>query len=153
MRMLFKKDATKRTPLKNDVTTKTLLNRGCFSEALDYLHTKKIEFSFDNLYREFKGTDEFRMYTFIQYVLACEPSVEAHLAATTLVLYGGMNFDGDFVLARQHLIDALKIEPNNMKVLEYILDTFPGCPDSTFSDDEIEKFRERFEKLNREKNL
>lgn len=28
------------------------------------------------------------MYTFIQYVLACEPSVEAHLAATTLVLYG-----------------------------------------------------------------
>lgn len=65
----------------------------------------------------------------------------------------GMNFDGDFVLARQYLIDALKIEPNNLKVLEYILITFPGCPDSTFSDDEIEKFRERFEKLNREKNL
>lgn len=113
------------------------------------MHTKKIEFSIDNLYREFKETDEFRMYTFIQYVLACEPSVEAHLAAATLVLYGGMNFDGDFVLARQHLIDALKIEPNNLKVLEYILITFPGCPDSPFSDDEIEKFREQFEKLNR----
>lgn len=44
MRMLFKKDATKRTPLKKDATTKTLLNRGCFSEALDYLHTKNIIF-------------------------------------------------------------------------------------------------------------
>lgn len=124
---------------------KGLVNNGDFEEALNYLHSIGGDVSFMNLTRVFIKTDAYRLYVFILYIIEREPSVDAHLAAAMCLLFGGMNFDADYLLAKRHLLDALAINPNSIEALTFILENFADCPDNTFSDEEIALFRHRYD--------
>lgn len=128
-----------------------LLKEGRFAEAFELIRSKGMEISLDNILGLFGEADAFRVYVFIGYVIEREPSSKAHLAAAACLLFGGMGVDCDYLLAKKHLLAALKEDPEDEAVYEFIFAHFADCPDNTFSAEETEAITEAYDKLRSKK--
>lgn len=126
-----------------------MIMQGRYKDAFEIMQSKGVDITLDNIINLFKDTNAFSIYVFIEYIIECEPSSKAHLAAASCLLFSGMNIDGEYILARRHLLCALEINPSDIEVYEFIMNHFIDCPDNTFSADEIDRIISAYKKLDK----
>lgn len=113
------------------------LFEGQFFEVYEHLIQEHVKFKIEDLVLLFPDANRYLLYTFIMYAISREETVEKHLAICDVLLYLEPCFLGDYDLIAWHLRQSLKISPNDVKVLQWTIDTFSSHPDSPFSESEL----------------
>ena len=105
------------------------LFEGQFFEVYEHLIQEHVKFKIEDLVLLFPDANRYLLYTFIMYAISREETVEKHLAICDVLLYLEPCFLGDYDLIAWHLRQSLKISPNDVKVLQWTIDTFSSHPD------------------------
>ena len=99
------------------------LFEGQFFEVYEHLIQEHVKFKIEDLVLLFPDANRYLLYTFIMYAISREETVEKHLAICDVLLYLEPCFLGDYDLIAWHLRQSLKISPNDVKVLQWTIDT------------------------------
>ena len=120
--------------------------KGSFEKAYKELSFRNYSFAFQALNCDFPQIRTAEMYLFLMYAISQNEDAEKHLSICQYLYFDEQYVTGADSLIRWHLVQALKVSPQNNKVIRWILSVYSGNPDSPFDESEMQAFRESLDK-------
>ena len=126
---------------------KRLLSEGNYSALYEKLENMHFHYELEGFTKIFKGVSSEKKYAYLTYVIARAETPDLHLLMCDFLSYTDTFFFDMYTVQKWHLERALEISPNNINVLQWIVDIFSNHPDSPFTEKEMYAYKELLDSM------
>ena len=105
-----------------------------------YLKSQNYNYTIDNFERDFSKIKSMEKFCYLIYLLSMEPSADNSILLCDFLLYTDTFFYDIHPIIRMIIQHAIDLFPLDSRLLNWVISTYKGHPDSPFSEEEIAAF-------------
>lgn len=113
-----------------------------FETVFNILENSKFSYTIDSIVAKFPKCNSILLYSFLMYSISKKETVQKHIAVCECLRYIDPRIFESNAIIRWHVLRALEIKENDLKVATWAIEVFSSDPSSPFSPEEMTRFLE-----------
>lgn len=118
-----------------------LFKKRNYCSVYEILKRENYEYTLENFYKDFKCIDSMNKYCYLIYLLSIERTVKNTLLLCDFLIYTDTFFFDINHVIKMFIQQILTLFPGDVAVLEWVVSTYDGHPDSPFGEEELRAFK------------